>query len=58
MMWIWYIAAVAYAVVGVVSCFALKTGNALEVMIAVALWPFLFVARVLYVLVAGLTSRR
>lgn len=58
MMWIWYIAAVAYAVVGVVSCFVLKTGNALEVMIAVALWPFLLVARVLYVLIVGLTRWR
>lgn len=58
MMWIWYIAAVAYAVVGVVTCFALKTGNALEVMIAVALWPLLFVARVLYVLIEGLTRWR
>lgn len=57
-MWIWYIAAIAYAVVGVMSCFALKTGNALEVMIAVALWPFLLVARVLYVLIAGLTRWR
>lgn len=58
MMWIWYIAAVAYAVVGVVSCFVLKTGNALEVMIAVALWPLLVVARGLCVLVRLLTSRR
>lgn len=57
-MWIWYIAAVAYAVVGVVSCFALKTGNALEVMVVIVLWPFLCVARVLYMLVDGLTRWR
>ena len=58
MEWIYVVMAVVYVAVGVLTCWHVKTRGALEVMIAVALWPFLFVARVLYVLVAGLTSRR
>lgn len=52
------VAVLIYEALGVASCFLLKTENALEVMIAVALWPFLLVARVLYVLIVGLTRWR
>ena len=58
MEWIYVVMAVVYILVGVLTCWHVKTRGALEVVTVVLFWPFLYVASVVYVLVAGLTSRR
>lgn len=58
MEWIYVVMAVVYILVGVLTCWHVKTRGALEVVTVVLFWPFLYVASVVYVLVEGLTSRR
>lgn len=58
MEWIYVVMAVIYVAVGVLTCWRAKTRGALEVVTVVLSWPFLYVASLVYVLIAGLTSRR
>lgn len=56
--WVYVVAAVAYIVVGVASVFAFELDNALQVVALVFLWPMVCVAKVLWAIAEGLTSRR
>lgn len=58
MEWIYVVMAVIYVAVGILTCWHVKTRGALEVVMVVLFWPFLYVASLVYVLVEGLTSRR
>lgn len=57
-MLVWVLLAVWYIAIGLLSCVFCKPDNALQLVILVALWPFLYVASVVYVLVDGLTRWR
>lgn len=58
MEWIYVVAVVVYVLVGVLTCWMVKTRGALEVVAVVLFWPLLYVASVVYVLVEGLTRWR
>lgn len=58
MMELWILVAIWYVAVGVISCVICKPENALQFVLVVMLWPFLYVGALIYVIVQMLTSRK